>query len=103
MYFRPLFHSKTVFVFVFIIVIHYNEDTDLMYVKLVHFSVEQIKRREGLIPFPRVGRSGKNNDEKLKDISMAWFGPQMGRDYQRLKSDLEDQYIISLLQGEYFR
>lgn len=62
------------------------------------FLVEQIKRREGLIPFPRVGRSGKNNDEKLKDISMAWFGPQMGRDYQRLKSDLEDQYIISLLQ-----
>lgn len=34
---------------------------------------------------------------------MALFGSQMGREYQRLKPDLEYEYIISLLQGEYFR
>ena len=62
------------------------------------FLTGQTKRREGLIPFPRVG---KRADKKPEDISIMWFDPKlMGRDFRRPILDLEDQYIISLLRGK---
>lgn len=61
--------------------------------------LEQIKRREGLIPFPRVGRSGSPYVGRLSDIPLTWLASRANKDFQRIYPDLHDQWILSVLEG----
>lgn len=57
-------------------------------------------KRQGLIPFPRVGRSGDGNAEKKGDIAenggAMWFGPRLGRLQKRNYFDDDDWALVSL-------
>lgn len=64
------------------------------------FQSEQIKRREGLIPFPRVGRSGKTAGVKFPaEVLINGLDSRSVRNVQRQSPDFEDRWIASVLKG----
>lgn len=50
----------------------------------------EMVKRQGLIPFPRVGRSGYKSPQGPA-VSGMWFGPRLGRIQKRSSGAINDQ------------